>query len=105
MPGTPLRLLFGLAALTLVAAPWTGKFPDWGDAPVPKPGETFASPNLLHAHRELSIAAPSDDATALVHIIGWSSLGMTVIFFFAAMALCNMQVEGDSLLYSKAKAE
>ena len=73
-------------------------------------GEHIAAPQMLHA-RQMQVeggvvwVAPSAEETALYHIIAWSSLIMVLVFFFASMALCNMQVESDSLLYSKAKAD
>ena len=95
-------------ACTVAASSW----PQWPDQPLSKgetvgvEGEHLAAPQVLQAHRKLAeVQAPSSEETALYHIIAWSSLMMVVVFFFASMALCNMQVESDSLLYSKAKAD
>ena len=95
-------------ACTVAASSW----PQWPDQPLSKgetvgvEGEHLAAPQVLQAHRKLAeVQAPSAEETALYHIIAWSSLMMVVVFFFASMALCNMQVESDSLLYSKAKAD
>ena len=95
-------------ACTVAASSW----PQWPDQPLSKgeamgvQGEHLAAPQMLHAHRMLAeVQAPSSEETALYHIIAWSSLIMVLVFFFASMALCNMQVESDSLLYSKAKAD
>ena len=103
-----LRLLAFLALAAVVASRWPETA--WPAEPLTK-GETFgaqhasAQPQMLHARRELSVSAPDYDETALVHIIGWSSLGMAIAFYFAIMSLTNMNVEGDSLLYSKAKSD
>ena len=95
-------------ACTVAASSW----PQWPDQPLSMgeamgvQGEHLAAPQMLHARRMLAeVQAPSSEETALYHIIAWSSLIMVLVFFFASMALCNMQVESDSLLYSKAKAD
>ena len=41
----------------------------------------------------------------MFHIILWSSLGLVVVGWFAVLAMFNMDVGNDSLLYSKAKME
>ena len=107
-PRAPLRGALLCIACTVAASSW----PQWPDQPLSKgetvgvEGEHLAAPQVLQAHRKLAeVQAPSSEETALYHIIAWSSLMMVVVFFFASMALCNMQVESDSLLYSKAKAD
>ena len=103
-----LRLLAFLALAVVVASRWPETA--WPAEPLTK-GETLgaqhasAQPQMLHARRELSVSAPDYDETALVHIIGWSSLLMVIAMFFATMSMCNMDAENDSLLYSKAKAD
>ena len=106
--GAMLRGALLCIACTVAASSW----PQWPDQPLSKgetvgvEGEHLAAPQVLQAHRKLAeVQAPSSEETALYHIIAWSSLMMVVVFFFASMALCNMQVESDSLLYSKAKAD
>lgn len=49
--------------------------------------------------------APSGDAIAEYNILLFSSIGMVVVFYFAAAALMNMDVTNDSLLYSKSKTD
>ena len=106
-----MRLSGALLCACIVAA---SSWPQWPEQPLSKDGtvgvqaEHLAAPQMLHARRMLAdveYQAPSAEDTALFHIIAWSSLGMVLVFFFASMALCNMQVENGSLLYSKAKAD
>lgn len=40
----------------------------------------------------------------MYHVILWSSLGIAVTGWFAVLALFNMDVGHDSLLYSKVRA-
>ena len=107
--------MFALSLFALVGAK---NWPNWPEHPLPKEGAAalhaeHAPPQMLHArHRlqdtpaeDVGITAPHPNETALVHIIGWSSLGVILALFFAALALCGMQVEGDSLLYSKGKVD
>ena len=85
-------------AFAAVAHCW----PEWPEAPLSR------ATSFLHGERMLSestVVAPSDEETALYHIIGWSSLGMAIAFYFAITSLTSMNVEGDSLLYSKAKSD
>ena len=48
---------------------------------------------------------PTSEAIAEYNIILFSSLGLFVVFYFAAYALMAMDVGHDSLLYSKTKSD
>mmetsp|Transcript_40238 Transcript_40238/g.106554 ORF Transcript_40238/g.106554 Transcript_40238/m.106554 type:complete len:94 (+) Transcript_40238:17-298(+) len=50
-------------------------------------------------------SGPSGNDIATYNIILFSSIGMVAAFYFATMALVNMDVGNDSMLYSKAKAD
>ena len=97
-----------LAAITVAVA--ANSWPQWPDAPLSRGGVDLHADAAagMHAKRELSesgAVAPPYDETAIYHIILWSSIITVIAMYFAAMALAGMQVEGDSLLYSKAKAD
>jgi hypothetical protein len=49
--------------------------------------------------------APSYNEIATFNIILFSSLAIIFAFYFAVMALVNMDVTNDSLLYSKSKSD
>ena len=50
-------------------------------------------------------AAPTYEEIASYNIILFVSIALVVIFYFASMALVNMEHMNDSLLYSKSKAD
>ena len=49
--------------------------------------------------------APSYEEIATFNIILFVSIGLVFIFYFASMALVNMEHTNDSLLYSKSKTD
>eukprot|EP00965_Chrysotila_dentata_P233136 6199405-Pleurochrysis_carterae.AAC.1 len=63
----------------------------------------FKSETAHMAHRAL--AAEEDIDIGMYQIILWSSITIVIAAYFATIALVNMDVGNDSLLYSKAKME
>lgn len=104
-----MRLSTLACALALASASW----PQWPEGPVARVAaanghaQHVAPGQKLFAQRRLTEAptAPSAEDIAITHIILWTSIIMVITFYFAAMALAGMPVEGDSLLYSKAKSD
>jgi len=60
---------------------------------------------VSHARLLAEGAPPTYGEIAEYNIILFSAIGMVLIFYFAVMALVNMDVGNDSLLYSKSKTE
>lgn len=58
-----------------------------------------------HRARRRQSRGPPPEGVGMFHIILWSSLGLVVVGWFAVLAMFNMDVGNDSLLYSKAKME
>ena len=50
-------------------------------------------------------APPTSGEIAEYNIILFSAIAMVFIFYFSIMALVNMDVGNDSLLYSKSKSD
>ena len=88
-------LVLALAACAGVAQAQLGS--SWPAEPVPAEGLRAA------ASRQLAEAASADIAN--YHVILWSSLGLVVVTFYCVMALFNMDISQDSLLYSKFKSD
>ena len=62
-----------------------------------------ASPRRCSAWRAAQAAAGKPESYEIFHIILWSSIGIALALFFAVLALVNMDVGNDSMLYSKAR--
>ena len=88
-------LVLALAACAGVAQAQLGS--SWPAEPVPAEGLRAA------ASRQLAEAASGDIAN--YHAILWSSLGLVVVTIYCVMALFNMDISQDSLLYSKSKSD
>ncbi len=63
-----------------------------------------ASPRRCSAWRAAQAAAGKPESYEIFHIILWSSIGIALALFFAVLALVNMDVGNDSMLYSKARS-
>ena len=57
------------------------------------------------SHARMLGGAPSSFDIAEYNIILFSSIAMVFTFYFSIMALVNMDVGNDSLLYSKSKSD
>lgn len=108
-----MSLLRGVLLSAIVVATAANSWPQWPDAPLSRGGVDLHADAAatVHAERVLSesdgatFVAPPPEETALYHIVLWSSIITVLAMYFAAMALAGMPVEGDSLLYSKAKSD
>ena len=73
----------------------------WPAEPLSKDG----APQYTYSHattRALQETA-GPEGVGMYHIIMWSSIAIAASVFFAVIALFNMDVGNDSLLFSKAK--
>ena len=68
------------------------------------PEQPLSKSETVHMPRALADSSEQPDI-GMFHIILWSSLTITIAMYFAVMALVNMDVGNDSLLYSKAKMD
>ncbi|EOD41978.1 hypothetical protein EMIHUDRAFT_349345 [Emiliania huxleyi CCMP1516] len=92
-----------LSALCSLASASVQIGSDWPAGPL---GEsTSARRVLLDAGGDAASRGPPPEGVGMFHIILWSSLGLVVVGWFAVLAMFNMDVGNDSLLYSKAKME
>mmetsp|Transcript_8274 Transcript_8274/g.25746 ORF Transcript_8274/g.25746 Transcript_8274/m.25746 type:complete len:98 (-) Transcript_8274:592-885(-) len=89
--------LAALCALCSLANAAVNLGADWPASPLDQPA----------VQRRLSTASVATPPTGIgmYHVILWSSLGIAVTAWFAVLALFNMDVGHDSLLYSKAKMD
>ena len=106
-----MKALRSLLFAAIVVAVSANSWPQWPDAPLSRGGVDLHADAAaaMHAKRDLSesggAVAPPSEETAIYHIILWSSIITVIAMYFAALALAGMPVEGDSLLYSKAKSD
>merc|ERR1740133_409204 len=77
---------------------------EWPAGPVG--GSSLLADDILSekAHRALESAQEVPNF-AMTHIILWSSLAMFAALIYACLALFNMEVTNDSLLFSKSKSD
>ena len=102
-----LRFAVLLSALALVAAQ-VGR--GWPDRPLAKElGLEEHYESVAHHARMLAetqaAAGYSDDEIAMFQFMAMSSIITVFVFYFAMMAMVNMDYANDSILYSKAKGD
>ena len=73
--------------------------------PVPTRCSCALLTQASHARLLAEGAPPTSGEIAEYNIILFSAIALVFIFYFSIMALVNMDVGNDSLLYSKSKSD
>ena len=110
--GAPPPSRIAASQRSFCALSWPLPAPPPSRPPPPLPLLAHAAPSACRVSRSQQQAAPAAQAggytlaeVAEYNIILWMSIILVFVFYFAAMALVNMDVTNDSLLYSKSKSD